>query len=136
MSETAEQTIPDQATMKAALQAYVDLTNAGDAEGLVALFAPGAVIEDPIGSPPKSGAEIARWFADTVAFGARIFPVAPIRGSHANEAALVFAVEFTPPGGQRLRIHSVDVCTFDAAGLITSLRAYWGPDDVEPATPA
>lgn len=136
MSETSQPTVPDQATMKAALQAYVDRTNAGDAAGLVALFAPGAVIEDPVGTPLKSGAEIVQWFADTVAFDARIFPVAPIRGSHANEAALVFHVEFTPPGGERLRIHSLDVCTFNAAGLITSLRAWWGPDDVEPATPA
>ena len=136
MSEIAQPTVPDQATMKAALQAYVDRTNAGDAAGLVALFAPDAVIEDPVGSPIKSGADIPQWFADTVAFDARIFPVAPIRGSHANEAALVFYVEFTPPGGERLRIHSLDVCTFNAEGLITSLRAYWGPDDMEPAAPA
>ena len=129
--------LPGQAAMKAALQAYVDRTNAGDADGLVALFAPGATIEDPVGSPVKSGDEIACWFRDSVAFGARLFAAAPIRGSHANAAALVFDVEFTPPGGERMRIRSLDVCTFDEAGLITSLRAYWGPDDIVPAeTPA
>ncbi|WP_226016576.1 nuclear transport factor 2 family protein [Novosphingobium sp. FKTRR1] len=128
------ETIPPQATMKAALQAYVDRTNAGDAEGLVALFAPDAIIEDPVGSPVKHHGEFASWFADSVAFGAQITPVAPMRGSHGNAAALVLDVTFTPSGGQRLRIRSIDVCTFDAAGLITSLRAYWGPDDVEPVT--
>ncbi|GAD48473.1 putative delta(5)-3-ketosteroid isomerase [Caenibius tardaugens NBRC 16725] len=122
-----------QAMMKAALQAYVDRANAGDADGLVALFAPDAVIEDPIGSPLKTGADIPAWFADTVAFGTRITPVAPLRGSHANEALLVFDVEFTPPGGEPMRIRSADACTFNDAGLITRLRAFWGPGDIEPA---
>jgi len=126
-------TVPTQTMMRATLQAYVDLTNAGDAAGLVALFAPNATIEDPVGSPIKQASEFAAWFGDSVAFGARITPVAPIRGSHGNAAALAFDVEFTPPGIERLRIRSLDVCTFDGAGKITSLRAYWGPQDVEPA---
>ena len=121
--------------MKAALQAYVDCTNDGDAAGLVGLFAPAAIIEDPVGSDPKSGAAIAAWFADAVAFETRIALVAPIRGSHANAAAMAFDVEFTPPGSARLRIRSLDVCRFDAAGLIISLRAFWGPDDIAPASP-
>lgn len=125
-------TTPSQKTMKAALQAYVDRTNAGDAAGLLALFATDAMIEDPVGSPVKPYAELAGWFADSVAFGAKITTVAPIRGSHGNAAAVVFDVEFTPPGSQRLRIRSLDVCTFNADGLITSLRAYWGPEDVDP----
>ena len=122
-----------QTMMKAVLQAYVDRANAGDAAGLIALFAPDAVIEDPIGSPLKTGADIPAWFADTVAFDTRITPVAPLRGSHADEALLIFDVEFTPPGGERMRIRSADACTFNDAGLITSLRAFWGPDDIEPA---
>ena len=125
--------VPAQAAMKAALQAYVDRTNAGDASGLVALFASDAVIEDPVGTPSRRGEEIAAWFADSVAFNARITLVAPFRGSHANEAAMAFDVEFTPPGSPRLLIRSVDVFCFGEAGLITSLRAFWGPDDVEPA---
>lgn len=124
---------PDQAAMKAALQAYVDRINAGDAAGVTALFAPDARIEDPIGSPPKTGADIAAWFADTVAYRTQITPVAPIRGSHGGEALLVFDVTFTPPGSaERLRIRSADACTFDAQGRITSLRAFWGPDDIGP----
>lgn len=124
-----------QTAMKDALQAYVDRINAGDTAGVLALFAPDATIEDPVGTAVKRGAEIAAWFADTVAFSTRITPVAPIRGSHGREAALVFDVEFTPPGGERLRIRSVDVCAFDAGGRIVSLRAFWGPDDIGPAAP-
>jgi steroid Delta-isomerase len=130
MTETQ---LPSQKTMKAALRAYIDRINAGDLAAVLALFAPGAAIEDPIGSVPKTGAELDAWFADTVAFGTRITPVAPLRGSHANEALVVFDVEFTPPGEARLRIRTADACTFDADGRITHLRAFWGPDDIDRA---
>lgn len=125
-----------QTMMKAALQAYVDGINAGDVAAVVALFSPDATIEDPVGTPQKRGADIAAWFADSAAYRTQITPVAPIRGSHGREAALAFDVEFTPPGGPRLRIRSLDVCTFDDAGRITSLRAFWGPDDLVGEPPA
>lgn len=121
---------PSQAHMRAALEAYVERINMGDPEGVAALFAPDAVIEDPVGSPPKTGEAIAAWFADTIAFGTRIEPVAPIRGSHANAAALIFEVTFQPPEGPAMLIRSLDVCTFDPEGRIIRLMAYWGPDDV------
>jgi steroid delta-isomerase len=124
---------PTRAAMEAALNAYVERINAGDAAGVLALFAPGAVIEDPIGSPVKTGDDLPGWFADTVAFQTRIAPVTPIRGSPADEALLVFDVEFTPPDSPRLRLRSADACRFDAEGRIVSLRAFWGPEDLAPA---
>ncbi|QGP81288.1 steroid delta-isomerase [Sphingobium sp. CAP-1] len=117
--------------MRAALEAYVDRINRGDKDGVIALFAPDAIIEDPVGTPVKTGDAIASWFADTIAFGTHIQPVAPIRSSHANAAALIFDVRFRPPGGPSMLIRSLDVCTFDPEGRITSLKAYWGPEDME-----
>lgn len=122
---------PGTAAMRAGLEAYVRCINDGDHAGVLALFASGAVIEDPVGTAPKSGAEIEQWFADTIAFGTRINPVAPVRGSHGDAAALTFEVTFQPPEGPALLIRSMDVCTFDPEGRITSLRGYWGPDDVD-----
>ena len=118
--------------MRAGLEAYASRINAGDRDGVLALFAPDVTIEDPVGTPIKRGDEIAAWFSDTIAFQTRIIPIAPIRGSHSNAAALIFDVSFQPPEGPRLLIRSLDICTFDAQGLITSLKAYWGPDDVQP----
>ncbi|EZP74084.1 putative delta(5)-3-ketosteroid isomerase [Sphingomonas paucimobilis] len=125
--------VPPQSVMRAGLEAYVQRINDGDLKGLLSLFAPDAIIEDPVGSPVKQGEEIAAWFSDTIAFQTRITPVAPIRGSHSNAAALVFDVTFQPPEGPRLLIRSLDICTFDAQGRITSLKAYWGPGDIQPA---
>ncbi|WP_353227316.1 nuclear transport factor 2 family protein [Novosphingobium sp.] len=121
------------AVMEATLGAYVARINAGDAAGVLALFAPGAVIEDPIGSAIKTGAQLGPWFADTVAFDTVITPVTPIRGSHGDEALLVFDVAFTPPASPRLRLRSADAFRLTPDGLIVSLRAFWGPDDLEPA---
>jgi len=136
MSQSADDVsrrFPSQAAMKAAMHVYVDRMNAGDAAGLTALFAPDARIEDPVGTEPKFGDAIATWFADAAAFDTRIDLVDPVRGSHADRAAMAFVVEFTPPGSPRMRIHSLDVCTFDALGRITKLEGYWGPDDIAAA---
>jgi steroid delta-isomerase len=122
---------PSAAAMRAAIDAYVSRINDGDLPGILALFEPLAIIEDPVGSPPKTGDAIRSWFIDTIAYGTYITPVAPIRGSHANAAALVFDVTFTPPGGTPMLIRSLDVCTFSPRGLILTLKAYWGPEDMQ-----
>ena len=124
----------DQAVMKAAMQAYADRINAGDRDGVIALFAKGATIEDPVGTPLKTGDAIVEWFTQTVASRTHITAVAPIRGSHGNAAALMFDVTFSLDSGQRVLIRSLDVCTFDEQGRITNLKAYWGPEDVEVIT--
>jgi len=116
--------------MKAAMQAYVDGLNRGDAEAVIALFAEDAAIEDPIGTPPKHGQEIRDWFHQAVAMKARLALATPIRGSHGNAAAMAFTVT-TEWEGRRVAIRSLDVCTFDAEGRITRLEGYWSPDDIE-----
>lgn len=115
---------------KTALQAYVDAFNCGDADALIALFADDAVIEDPVGTPPKDGAEISEWFRQGVAMQARLELDAPIRGSHGHAAAMAFRVHMVQDG-RPLTIRSLDAIEVNERGLITRLRGYWGPDDVE-----
>ena len=121
--------MPTQSDMKAALQAYIDGFNAGDADAIMALFADNAVIEDPVGSPLKSRAEFEAFIRDGVRFGARLSLAAPIRGSHGNHAAMAFTVTFVQDG-VRYTTNSMDVMTLDAAGKITRMNGYWGPGDV------
>jgi steroid delta-isomerase len=122
--------MPSQSTMKAALQAYVDGLNAGDAEAVIALFAADAQIEDPVGTPPKRGREIAEWFHRAVEMRARLALAGPIRGSHGRAAAMAFTVTTRFEGELRV-LRSIDAVTFDDAGRITRLEGYWGPEDVE-----
>jgi len=121
--------MPTQSEMKAALQAYIDGFNADDPDAIMALFADGAVIEDPVGSPLKSRAAFEAFIRQGVKFGARLSLAAPIRGSHGNHAAMVFIVTFVQDG-VRYTTNSTDVMTFDEAGKIVRMDGFWGPGDV------
>ncbi|MCR8641310.1 nuclear transport factor 2 family protein [Paenibacillus sp. N1-5-1-14] len=120
-----------QSEMKAALQSYVDNFNAGNAEGVIALFAQNATVEDPVGEQPLEGMEaITAFYTQVIASGSKLTLAAPIRGSHSNSAAMAFVVE-SNMDGQIIHINVIDVMTFDESGKISSMRAYWGPEDMQ-----
>ena len=122
--------MPSNTIMKAALQAYVDRFNNGDVDGVGALYADDATLEDPVGTAPKAGkAAIIAFYRDAIATGAKLSLAAPIRGSHGDSAAMAFNVAIASAG---IRINVIDVMTFNDDGAITSMRAFWGADDVSP----
>ena len=124
-----------QQQMKQALQAYIDAFNRVDPDAIVALYAEDATVEDPVGSPPKVGRKaIAEFYAYAIKSGAKLKLAAPIRGSHGNSAAMAFDVELNMPQGDktaRAVIRVIDVMTFTEAGQFSSMRAFWGPGDME-----
>ncbi len=118
--------MPSQETMKAAMQAYIDAFNSGNVAAVVALYAPEATVEDPVGSPLKRGAaEIGAFYTHSVATGAKLSLDAPIRGSHGNSAAMAFSARIGP-----VTVRVIDVMTFNEAGKFTSMQAYFGPGDI------
>ena len=119
---------PSEEQMKQALEAYVAGLNARDAEAVLALFAPDAVIEDPVGSPPKSGEALQAFFRGAVLVEPHLEIVAPIRASHGRSAAMAFTVETRRKNG-RFKTNSIDVVHFDERGRITRIEGYWGPGD-------
>ena len=59
--------------MKDAVQAYIDLFNAQDAQGIADLYAEDAVVLDPMGTPPKKGkAAILEFYTLAVKNGAKL----------------------------------------------------------------
>ncbi len=117
--------------MKQAMQAYIDNYNLDDLEGVVGLYADDATVEDPVGTPVKSGKTAIRdFYKYAMTTGARLSLAAPIRASHGNSAAMAFDVKLDYQGS-RMIIRVIDVMSFDAAGKFTSMRAYWGPSDME-----
>ena len=122
-------------TMRQAMQAYIDTFNRSDAAGIAELYADDATVEDPVGSPLKTGkAAIADFYKMAVATGAKLSLAAPVRASHSNSAAMAFDVELNMPQGRAI-IRVIDVMTFDNAGKFTSMRAYWGKEDMVVLTP-
>lgn len=119
--------MPTQEHMKSVLRTYIDGFANGDADLIVALFAEDAVVEDPVGTPELRGKEaIGEFYRNAVGSGAKLTLDAPIRGSHGNRAAMAFTVDV--PG---MRIHAIDVMTFNEDGLVTRMEALWGPEDIE-----
>lgn len=122
--------MPTEQTMRQAMQAYIDLFNVSDAAGIAELYAEDATVEDPVGTELKVGkAAIADFYKMAVATGAKLKLAAPIRASHGNSAAMAFEVELNMPQGRAV-IRVIDVMTFNDAGKFTSMRAYWGKEDM------
>lgn len=123
--------MPD-SPMKAALQAYIDRFNAGDGQGLAALFADDARIEDPVGGPTivEGRSAIDDFYSGAVGMVDRLVLAAPIRGSHGRSAAMAFDIHMTVEGAPML-IRAIDVMTFDDDNKISDMKAYHGPSDVE-----
>lgn len=122
---------PAEKIMKEAMQAYIDGFNRADPAAVAALYADDATVEDPVGSKLKTGkAEITQFYEFSMKTGAKLRLAAPIRGSHGNSAAMAFDVELNMPDGAAV-IRVIDVMTFNDAGQFTSMRAFWGPGDME-----
>ncbi len=122
--------MPSEQQMKDALQAYVDAYNNNDLAALLALYSDDATVEDPYGTPPKNGkTQIESFYRQAMASGATLELSAPIRGSSADAAAMAFDAVVKLAQGT-MRVSVIDVMTFDEAGLIRSMRAYFGPSDI------
>ena len=118
------------AHMKAAVQSYVERHSAGDVDGVVALFSDDAVAYDPVDADPHVGAEgIRAFFAGThaMADSLTLTLTGPIRC--AGEFAAFPMTARTVIGDLDLEIDIIDVMTFDAAGRISEMKAYWNMAD-------
>jgi ketosteroid isomerase-like protein len=102
----------------------------------LALFAPDAIVEDPVGpsflDPEGVGRrgrdEIGAFWDGTVAtMTAFRFTIAD-SFANGSTCANVATIESTLPDGSTMTVDAVLVYTVDDDGLITSLRAYWEPD--------
>lgn len=112
------------------VEQYVKLVGSGPTEAIVDLYAPDAVVEDPMGTEPKRGHDAIREFYDVIANLDRQTELRPetirIAGNH---AAFMFTL-VTKFGQQRFTLSPIDVMEFDDEGRIVSMRAYWSQDDM------
>lgn len=124
----------DAATIRATVEGYCAAFTAGDQGAYVALFAEGAWIEDPVGTPRHEGKEAIGTFFDmssSMADSIELRQTGPVRVA-ASEAA--FPMQARPViGGATLAVDIIDVMTFDDAGKITTMRAFWDPAEMRAA---
>ncbi|EOT7836665.1 nuclear transport factor 2 family protein [Pseudomonas aeruginosa] len=110
---------------------YVELVDACDIDGILALYARDALVEDPVGSPPHVGIEaVGRFYRNGLGrANARARRTGPVSASHAGSGAVPFCVDLEW-NGRACSIQVIDVMEFDAGGLICSMKAYWGEANV------
>ncbi len=111
---------------------YIALLSKGDVEGIVALYDPGARVEDPLGTPPKNGHDEIRGFYAGVSgvsiTATRLGPVTVV----GHEAAFQFRVD-VPVGEDTISMVTTDLMSFDDGGKVVSMRAY-ADMDAKPGT--
>lgn len=114
---------------RATVERYVDLVASGTAAQILELYAPDAVVEDPIGSEPRHGLEAIRELYAVLEPLQRKAEPGVIRVS-GNHAAVAFTM-ISEGHGHRMTISPVDIMEFDDEGRIVSMRAYWSQDDLQ-----
>lgn len=121
---------PTPEQVRATADAYVTALEAGDLEGIMALYADSATVEDPVGGGTiHDGADAVRAFYETVVAlrcEARVLE-ARVCGSE-----LLFNFEITThfDEGSKATIDVWDLMVHDDEGKVTSMKAYWTPENM------
>ncbi|MEB5967246.1 MULTISPECIES: steroid Delta-isomerase [Comamonas] len=118
--------------MTAVVHRYVAALNAGDLDGIVALFADDATVEDPVGTEPRRGiAAIRAFYADSLKLPLVVALTQEVRAV-ADEAAFAFTVSFEHQGRKTV-IAPIDHFRFNGAGKVVSMRALFGEKNIHAA---
>ena len=112
---------------------YPEMVSKGDVDGIVELYAEDATIEDPIGSDLHRGLDAIRAFYTAAAGTVTMKLTGPVRVA-GHEAAAPLIVLMGPDGPDQKALDIISVMTFDEAGKITTMRAFWSFDAIRPAT--
>lgn len=116
--------------MLATVHHYIRALNDSDLEGVVALYADDAEVEDPVGTPPHRGRDAIRaFYAGSLSLQLQVRLEGDVR-IVAHQAAFAFQVRFKW-NGQDTTISPIDVFDFNEEGLITRMRAFFGPANIQ-----
>ncbi len=106
---------------------YLSTVAAGKAADVAALYAEDATLEDPVGcGEVHIGRQAIEGFFYKNVEGAEVKSELLSFRAGGTEAAFMFAL--TVAGAMRIEV--IEVMAFNSDGEITSMKAYWGPENV------
>lgn len=133
MAEQTADPVVDPQVIREVITTYMERFTANDREGWLDLFAADAWIEDPVGTPRRTGRDEIGAFWDeahTVPDSIALVPLG-ILTAVGNEG--IFTMQARPVlGGATYAIDIIDLMTFDAQGKITTMRAFFDPTALRP----
>lgn len=115
---------PRRAMIEQLVRSYLDSISRGDVEGRLALFAPDAIFEDPVGAAPMVGHEALRAFW-TAGGGLEVRTRLELLAVAGEEAAYVFTAEVLGGADDRVNIRTIETMEVNENGLIARMRAYF-----------
>jgi steroid delta-isomerase len=107
---------------------YLELAAQGKADDVAALYADDATVEDPVGGEVHIGREAIRGFYRGLPTSGAEADLVTLRAL-GHEVAFFWAL-IIDLGKGRMRIEIISVMTFNDAGEIASMKAYWGPENI------
>ena len=107
-----------------AVNKYVEAFANSDIDIIKQLYSHDAVVEDPVGTDPHKGMDaIVAFYTTGLTAGAKLELTGPVRCA-GNTAAFPFVCKVGD-----MSINIIDVFEFNDAGKVTSMKAYWGPEN-------
>ena len=123
MSITPEQ-------LRATAETYITALGAGDLEAIMGVYATDATVEDPVGGGKvlRGEAEIREFYTTVTALkcDAELLQVRPC----GTELLFNFRLTTHFDENSKATIDVWDLMVHDEAGKVTSMKAYWGPENM------
>jgi steroid delta-isomerase len=125
----------DESTITATIDSYFAAFSASDRDAYLGCFADGAWIEDPVGTPRREGLDAIGEFWDEAHSLPDSLELRPLglRIVVGHEATFTFQAR-PNLGGDVYALDVIDHMTFDDAGKITTMRAFFDPGSMRAAT--
>ncbi|MGX7730393.1 nuclear transport factor 2 family protein [Rhodococcus sp. 2H158] len=120
---------PTPAAIRATVESYIRSVAKGTTDEVLALYAPGATVEDPIGTDVRTTEASLREFYSMIEPLAQTGELLTLKIAAGN-AAFLFRLT-THLDAQDLVMEVIDVMTFDDDARITSMKAYWSQEDMQ-----
>jgi steroid delta-isomerase len=109
----------------AAVDRYIEAFEKADMAIIKELYADNAVVEDPVGTDAHRGIDaICTFYEGALASGAKLVPTGTPRCAG---NAVAFPFQVTMPG---MTIAVIDVFEFDEQEKVSSMKAYWGAENL------
>jgi len=103
---------------------YIDGVSSQDMDAIRDIFDEQGTVEDPVGTDVHVGMEaICKFYEGAFNAGVKVEPTGPVRCA-GNAAAFPFVARVP-----NMEIQVIDIFEFNENGKITSMRAYWGPEN-------
>jgi len=119
--------------LRKAIEQYTTRFSANDKEGWLDLFADGAWIEDPVGTPRRTGREAIAEFWDEVHTVPDSVELRPLGITTVIGDEGIFTMQARADlGGSIFGLDIIDLMTFDDAGKITTMRAFFDQSTMAP----